>query len=143
MQTFLPEADFTLSARTLDWQRLGNQCYRECKTLYNGGWKNHPASKMWVGYENALARYGLALAYEMAGRVKDDGTPKWKDEVVRRWITFWQDAVDETEDTGNPPWLGDKAFHDAHKSNLIRKDANHYRQFWPDIPDDLEYVWPV
>jgi hypothetical protein len=42
-----------------------------------------------------------------------------------------------------PPWLGDEAFHAAHRSNLLRKAPEYYRSFWPEEPDDLEYVWPV
>ncbi len=42
-----------------------------------------------------------------------------------------------------PPWLGDEAFHLAHRSSLLRKDPEWYRPLFPDVPDDLEYVWPV
>ena len=41
-----------------------------------------------------------------------------------------------------PPWLGDDAFHRSHQSALVRKDPQHYRKFFADVPDDLEYVWP-
>jgi hypothetical protein len=46
-----------------------------------------------------------------------------------------------------PPWLGDEAFHMAHRSNLRRKDPTHYSPerlgpVW-DVPDDLLYQWPV
>jgi len=26
---------------------------------------------------------------------------------------------------------------------LVRKDPGHYRALFPDVPDDLEYLWPV
>lgn len=143
MQTFLPYDDFHKSASVIDNQRLGNQCYRECFTLFNGGWKHHPASKMWQGHIRALAEYGFAVSLEMAGRKNKHNKHKWRDEVIRRWIPFWYTAMKETPNTGKPPWLGDQKFHDAHKSNLIRKDPEHYGKLWPDIPDDLEYVWPV
>lgn len=136
MQTFLPHADYAESARVLDRHRLGNQCYRECKTLINGGWPNHPASRMWRGHEHHLALYALALAEEMGRR------GRWKTAVVKRWIAFWQDRANEHEDTGPPPWLGDEAFHRSHRSNLLRKNPDHYRQFWPDERDDLPYIWP-
>ena len=42
-----------------------------------------------------------------------------------------------------PPWLGDHALHRSHQSSLVRKDPAHYRRFFPDVPDDLPYVWPV
>jgi hypothetical protein len=42
-----------------------------------------------------------------------------------------------------PPWLGDEALHRSHQSSLVRKDPTHYRAHFPDVPDDLPYVWPV
>ena len=42
-----------------------------------------------------------------------------------------------------PPWLGDADFHRSHRSALLRKDPAHYRPFFPDVPDDLPYVWPA
>ena len=51
-------------------------------------------------------------------------------------------AVRLTEDSVMPPWLGDRDFHRSHQSNLIRKDREHYGPLFPDVPDDLEYVWP-
>ena len=41
-----------------------------------------------------------------------------------------------------PPWLTE-VFITAHRSNLIRKDANHYQKFWPTLDGSLEYIWPV
>ena len=77
MQTFLPYADFAKSAGCLDDLRLGNQCYRETKTLLNGGWQNHPASKMWRGYEYSLCEYGKALARELSLRGRTKIGERW------------------------------------------------------------------
>ena len=41
-----------------------------------------------------------------------------------------------------PDWLGDESLHRSHQSALVRKDPEHYRRFFPDVPDDLPYVWP-
>jgi hypothetical protein len=41
-----------------------------------------------------------------------------------------------------PPWFGDRVFHLSHQSALVRKDPAHYRPFFPDVADDLPYVWP-
>jgi hypothetical protein len=38
--------------------------------------------------------------------------------------------------------LGDEPFHRSHRSALVRKDPAYYRPLFPDVPDDLEYVWP-
>jgi hypothetical protein len=42
-----------------------------------------------------------------------------------------------------PPWLGDDAVHRSHRSALVRKDPEHYRPRFPDVPPDLPYVWPA
>ena len=40
-----------------------------------------------------------------------------------------------------PDWItGD--FCRSHQSNLKRKDPAHYGPLFPDVPDDLPYVWP-
>ena len=59
MQTFLPFSDFEKSAKALDYRRLGKQrieAYQIWKVLtgQTTAWKNHPAVKMWQGYEQAL-----------------------------------------------------------------------------------------
>ena len=33
--------------------------------------------------------------------------------------------------------------HASHRSNLLRKDPEHYMQFGWTEPPDLPYVWPV
>ena len=66
MQTFLPYSDFERSAKTLDYKRLGKQrveAYQILQALSdpNYGWQNHPAVKMWRGYEEALVAYYAAF----------------------------------------------------------------------------------
>jgi len=29
-----------------------------------------------------------------------------------------------------------------HQSNLVRKFPEHYRMHWPEVPEDLPYIWP-
>ena len=41
-----------------------------------------------------------------------------------------------------PPWLGLDALHTSHRSALVRKEPEHYRSPFPDVPDDLPYLWP-
>lgn len=41
-----------------------------------------------------------------------------------------------------PRWLADEEFHRSHRSSLVRKDPDFYRPLFPDVPDDLPYVWP-
>ena len=42
-----------------------------------------------------------------------------------------------------PTWLFDSELQRSHRSALVRKDPDHYRPHFPDVPDDLPYVWPV
>jgi len=137
MQTFLPKPTYTESFACLDNKRLGNQVYREGKTLLGGGWPNHPASKMWRGYEHHLALYCFRGAQEMVRR------RTWKEEVCIRWLHYFQDKITEHEDTGYPPWVGFPPLHASHRSNLLRKDPEYYGQFGWEEPDDWAYVWPT
>jgi hypothetical protein len=136
MQTFLPYANFVRSAVVLDRQRLGKQRVEAWQILraltgQSSGWINHPATKMWRGYENELAFYGMCICEEWIHR-------GYKDSLLPRFIEHFD------EDVYEPPfWLGDTQFHMSHKSNLLRKLPAHYRQYWRRTPNNLSYVWPV
>lgn len=136
MQTFLPYADFENSAKVLDYRRLGKQRGEALQILYaltipNYGWPlNHPAIKMWAGYERALAQYGIVICEDWLGRGYEDNTLiKIQEFLGRGRIKY-------------PPWLGNRRFHISHRSNLIRKFPEYYRRYWPKLRSDLEYVWP-
>ncbi len=137
MQTFLPYKSFTESAGCLDYKRLGKQRV-ETKQLLNvllglstgKGWKNHPAAKMWKGYEVALAEYGFIMSTEWAKRGFVDNLASWFDALRHGNVVC-------------PPWLGMEAFHKSHQSNLLRKDYEYYSKFNWEVSDDLEYIWPV
>lgn len=131
MQTFLPIPSLTGSASILDNKRLGKQRV-EAKQILNAlrgltkGWVNHPATRMWRGYEPALCAYMDACI----------------DEWVRRGYNNTMRVVRPTNIV-LPPWFGDPAFHASHRSNLLRKAPQHYSQYgWTEGPD-LPYVWPV
>jgi hypothetical protein len=149
VQTFLPYADFERSARTLDRKRLGKQRVETIQvvralTRSGYGWANHPAVLMWRGFEEALGRYGFACCQAWIELDFDDTCA----------LTIATDLRSAGVDTVRtqpelaaadalPPWLGDEAVHRSHQSALVRKDQQHYRPLFPDIPDDLPYVWPV
>ena len=42
-----------------------------------------------------------------------------------------------------PPWLGREELHRSHRSKLVAKSPEYYAPLFPDVPDDLDYVWPV
>ncbi len=132
MQTFLPYPDFKKSAVVLDRQRLGKQRV-ECLQLLKGQWSNHPASKMWRGSEYHLACYGLVICEEWRQR-------GYKDTVFDSILELLKTKYFGTL---QPEWLGNPEFHLSHQSNLVRKAPEHYRKYFPEVPDNLEYVWPV
>lgn len=143
MQTFLPLPTYCGSAYVLDRQRLGKQRV-EVKQLAlalgvrvgdhspkPSSWANHPAARMWEGYEGALLLYGIAICDEWTSRgYRDSLAPQ-----------FWRAM--KGRDISPPPWLGRSEFHASHRSNLLRKLPEHYRQFEWSEPDNLPYVWPV
>ena len=138
MQTFLPYADFDKSAQCLDRQRLGKQRVETLQILKSlslgGGWSNHPAVKMWRGHERLLLEYGLAVCREWRGRGYKDTCAEKMIAMASEMGAGWGNSV--------PRWLGNARFHQSHQSNLIRKNPDHYRPYFGDVPD-LDYVWPV
>ena len=139
MQTFIPYADFRESAHVLDRQRLGKQRVETLQILnalagLSKGWVNHPATRMWRGYEIALAQYGLEICREWKYRgYKDSCTEK----IASVSKVFHQSEIIY------PEWWGDDSVHDSHKSRLLQKDYDYYIKFGWKVPLDLDYVWPV
>ena len=48
----------------------------------------------------------------------------------------------ENKTFADPPWFGDDAFHASHRSNLLRKNPEHYGKLGWTEPDNLPYIWP-
>jgi hypothetical protein len=149
VQTFLPYADFELSARSLDRRRLGKQRV-ECLQVFRGltvptyAWRHHPAVLMWRGHEEALGCYALtccAVWTELG--FGDTVAATLATELESVGIARVRSQAELADAGALPGWLGDEAFHRSHRSSLLRKDPEHYRPQFPDVPDDLEYVWPV
>ena len=133
MQTFLPYPDFERSARCLDDKRLGKQrveAYQILNILLGRskgkGWVNHPAVRMWRGYENALKEYYNSVVTEWVRRGYRN---RMKFERIKGKVVL-------------PDWLGG-GIHASHRSNLLRKDPEHYGKCgWEEEPG-LPYVWPA
>jgi len=137
MQTFLPYPDFVKSAESLDIKRLGKQRVEVLQLLNSfhkpnyKGWKNHPAREMWRGHEQALVVYGCAVCSVWKARGYKD-------------TCFEKIAYYTTNDPITlPSWIGRDDIHLSHKSNLIRKYPEYYKPLWPDVPNNLEYIWPT
>ncbi len=138
MQTFLPYDSFSRSAAVLDQARLGKQRVETLQVLRalvipDYGWQSHPAMRMWMGYIPALTAYGLAMTNEWTKRGHADT-------VYEQLLEFAPEAADN--DVVLPPWLGDPALHESHRSNLITKAPDFYAPLFPGTRGGLPYVWP-
>lgn len=125
-------------------RRLGKQRV-EAKQIYlaltgpSYGWQNHPAVRMWrpngnIHTLNCLAAYGAIVCREWRSRGYKDTLHDWFMERIYCDLSWC---------LGKPEWIGNAEFHRSHQSNLLRKDHEYYFRFFPDVPDNLPYIWPV
>ena len=149
MQTFLPFPNFRQSAEVLDFRRLGKQRVEVLQILRalestkkDAGWINHPAVKMWEGYQYALSIYGLECCVAWENRGYNRGTTR--DEILWRAKRY--------SGTGGIPhakpfWFGDDRFHSAHRRMLVWKMPDHYLVKFVDVPEvplhKPDYYWPT
>ena len=140
MQTFLPYASFRQSAKVLDRQRLGKQRVEGMQILQcllgigSIRWQHHPAVKMWRGSEPYLAKYVIAICDEWTAR-------GYKDTIKNKVVHM--PVVQPMRSYHYPSWLGDEKFHRSHQSNLLRKNQQHYRKYFPRVRATLPYIWPI
>jgi hypothetical protein len=132
VNTFLPYADFTACAKSLDNKRLGKQRV-EAMQIYNvisknqRAWSHHPAVLMWIGHLNALASYINEMIIE------------WK----RRGFVNNMLMMPVVKPIRKPWWCGCVTFHITYQANLIRKDVLYKKQF--KVPRKFiayTYLWP-
>lgn len=144
MQTFLPYESFEMSAQSLSDGKgghLNNQRNEALVILKScisplGGWPHHSATRMWRGYEWHLVIYIEALQAECERRGIAGGTAMSRAHTISLEFHLARKRADR------PLWLGDPEFHRGHRSNLIRKNPDHYGPQFPGVPDDLPYIWP-
>lgn len=147
MQTFLPFADFEMSASSLDNKRLNKQLV-ECDqifkalTLENYGWKNHPAVLMWACHEDALLAYTTAMFYEWCQRTDKEQHKSFTNICLREGDRIGRLLDNRNGWFNEPKWLGDERVHQSHRANLTRKDAEWYSNFWEEEPQE-GYWWPT
>lgn len=169
LQTFLPYPDFVKSAACLDYKRLGKQRVEAWQIIRiilghndkiiaseepevkhsvdqeivrlerGGGYRNHPATRMWEGSLHLLFQYYNAMLkeWEKRGYVNN---MEYATELLP-----WQ-FRDECFHHGavhHPPWLGMPEFHASHRAALLYKDLAYYGEYgWKETPK-IEYLWPV
>jgi len=149
MQTFTPYPDFDASARVLDTKRLGKQRVEVIQivralTVPGYAWSSHPVVLMWKGHEEALGRYGLVMCEVWTERgFGDTCAATITADLAAYGVSPIRTYPELAEAGALPGWLFDPALVRSHRSALVRKDPEHYRRLFPDVPDDLDYVWPV
>lgn len=131
--TFLPFPDFKQSISVLDTKRLGKQRVEASQILKairnGGGYAKHPATKMWIGYENALCQYyNICLdEWESRGFTNNMVRENIAGEIVYPWYIGWE------------------IFHNSHKASLYRKDTEFYSCKFKDLESiyiNRGYIWP-
>jgi len=140
LQTFLPYPSIWRSAQCLDYRRLGKQRVEakqilniltgKAKPGKNGkiAWENHPAVRMWRGYESCLSLY-MNIMIQI-----------WKKRGYKNNMEMERIHIFKTK---YPWWFGDEEFHASHRANLLRKNYEYYSQFgWTEDPG-TGYFWPV
>ena len=132
----MPHINFIDSVECLDDKRLGKQRVEAMQILNiligknkTAAWKNHPAVRMWKGYEDALKHYHNLCITEWINRGKNNTMElipvKWNDIKL-------------------PKWVFDSRLVISHRCNLLRKDFDYYVQKFGDKYDvDAPYWWPV
>lgn len=140
MQTFITDYNPNTSAASLDNKRLGKQRVEalqiaDCLLNKESRWANHPATKMWRGYEPFLVKvYILTIINEWEERgFKNTKCAEW-------WQRLYKIVKDQPIKC--PEWLNDE-FIEAHRSNLIRKFPEFYSPKFPNAKIGLEYIWPA
>ena len=134
MQTFLPYKSFKESLKSLDWRRLGKQRVEAHQILNvllertdTKGWRNHPITKMWAGYEDALKMYFNLCVEEWVSRGYNN--------------TMVLEDVPEWGKIKYPDWLGNDLLHSSHRANLLRKDKEFYSKFLWNEDSSNPYCW--
>jgi hypothetical protein len=148
MQTFLPLSDFWCSALVLDKKRCFKQVveakqilctlradylpeeWRESKSYTGQKWINHPAVKMWEGYEEELKAYYNTFLNTVHLR-----------KAACTKLPFVYSALYKCH---HPWWLGNEDFHRSHRARLIEKDREFYLPKFPGDEgfNDGKYLWP-
>lgn len=143
MQTFLVDPSFGETARLLDNRRLGKQrveayqIYLALQPNSNSRWKNHPAVKMWKGYEYELLLYCWTMCREW---VLARG---FKDSIIDKINPIMQKMESMRIYWPETPLRYNLEFQSRHRAALLAKDPAHYGKFgWIETPK-IDYLWPI
>lgn len=123
MQTFITnEFSFMASAANLDDKRLGKQrveglqIRRALAGKYKGAWEQHPAVRMWSGYEPYLDNYIITMCMTWRDRNFRDNV----EETLRREFDCAYNFG-----LGMPPFVTERLCR-THRGQLYLKDPAYY-----------------
>jgi len=101
-------------------------------------WYNHPAVKMWKGYEQSLLIY---IENILVANKKRNSHIKL-DKTIESYHKLAHIIADSPQyKLESPWWLGYDKFHQSHRANLLRKNYDYYIKYFN---EDLTtpYWWP-
>ena len=71
---------------------------------------------------------------------------RYADTCAEKTLAVFEEAAEsrgpDFRESGPPPWLGDEALHESHRSKLVAKDEQFYGAIFPEAERGLDYVWP-
>ena len=154
MQVFLPEPTYPRCAEVLDTKRLVKQLLegRQIMTVLAGespsnAWRNHPAVKMFAGYEHDLYFYLKAIRNEMRNRGY-----KWENNWAVIQDTYKRNFAFTPYE--RPYWMEDDSMFErviiTHRGRLWEKNREEYPQYETEgdmymdyvcCPDRCTYFW--
>lgn len=177
MQTFLPYHSFIECAKVLDKKRCWCQV-KEAKQIINVleqlkkeepnnfigdslkrkriAWSNHPAVKMWIGYDDLLKHYYNVFLEYCINEHKINtklfyieckySNAEYNDKDGAYLVNGFEVYGDifKLSDKETPFWLGNEDFHRSHRSKLIEKNEDFYLPLFPNDKgfNNSLYLWP-
>lgn len=160
---FIIVPDIQKTAEMLDYKRLGKQrveafqiinCLDEYDRTGNitQGWKNHPATKSWMGFTNHLKVYFNIITREWVKRGYTNNMSFYEiDETPYNIVDCGFDGKSITYDASKfniysfPFWVSFYPFYMSHQAALCRKNPQHYKFLLkPELNYFLNfgYFWP-
>jgi hypothetical protein len=165
MQTFITSTNgryaFETTAQQLDNKRLNKQALEAWQIMMTNlkldpegnprepkGWYNHPATKMWRGYEVALGHY----IDWMCGEWRERGFKTTIDTKAHATLDAARTRGILDEAGTVPEWADDQprfeAIASSHRTALLCKDYGWYSQFgWAEDPghqpESYTYLWEI
>ncbi len=132
---FIPYSDPIEIAKILDYKRLGKQRVeaRQILSIITGeakwtAWRNHPAVLMWKPYISELKYYYDIMVLEWVKRGYVNHMPLYGiGKIEMPWFMYCKPILD------------------SHKATLLRKNHDHYKQFFSVSQKYLSrnVIWPI